>query len=171
MDLRRSPMATKRYKRDLKELERRRRKGMQLLRRGVSQAEVAHRLCVSRQAVSTWARAQAQTTGPSGGTRCDAEETTGQAAGSRRGGLRVSHRTVDARPRGRADPARFWRGLRPRQRMVDSEVAGFLEPTSHRAGDPARQTGDPGMEGQALARTQKKPGGKAGPSSSSTNRD
>lgn len=49
-------MATKRYKRDLKEMERRRRKGMRLLARGVTQAEVA-RLCgVTRQTAFTWSR-------------------------------------------------------------------------------------------------------------------
>lgn len=47
-------MATKRYKRDFKELETRRRKGMRLLARGVSQAEVARRLEVSRQTASSW---------------------------------------------------------------------------------------------------------------------
>lgn len=47
-------MATKRYKRDFKELEARRRKGMQMLARGVAQAEVARVLEVSRQTASTW---------------------------------------------------------------------------------------------------------------------
>lgn len=49
-------MATKRYRRDLKELERRRRKGMRLLARGVAQADVARALEVSRQTTSSWAR-------------------------------------------------------------------------------------------------------------------
>lgn len=49
-------MATKRYKRDLRSMELRRRKGMRLLARGVPQAEVA-RLCeVTRQTASTWSR-------------------------------------------------------------------------------------------------------------------
>ena len=48
-------MATKRYKRDLKEMELRRRKGMRMLARGVSQAEVARTLDVSRQTTSSWA--------------------------------------------------------------------------------------------------------------------
>jgi transposase len=48
-------MVTKRYKRDLKELELRRRKGMRMLARGVAQAEVARTLEVSRQTASTWA--------------------------------------------------------------------------------------------------------------------
>lgn len=47
-------MTTKRYKRDFKELEARRRKGMKMLARGVAQAEVARRLNVSRQTTSTW---------------------------------------------------------------------------------------------------------------------
>jgi len=47
-------MATKRYKRDFKELEARRRKGMRMLARGVPQAEVARTLGVSRQTASTW---------------------------------------------------------------------------------------------------------------------
>jgi transposase len=47
-------MVTKRYKRDFKELEARRRKGMQMLARGVVQAEVARVLKVSRQTASTW---------------------------------------------------------------------------------------------------------------------
>ena len=47
-------MATKRYKRDFKELEARRRKGMRMLARGVVQAEVARQLGVSRQTTSTW---------------------------------------------------------------------------------------------------------------------
>jgi transposase len=49
-------MATKRYRRDFKELELRRRKGMRLLARGVAQAEVARTLDVSRQTISSWAR-------------------------------------------------------------------------------------------------------------------
>lgn len=49
-------MATKRYQRDFKELELRRRKGMRLLARGVPQAEVARTLEVSRQTTSNWAR-------------------------------------------------------------------------------------------------------------------
>jgi transposase len=48
-------MVTKRYKRDLKGLELRRRKGMRMLARGVAQAEVARTLEVSRQTASTWA--------------------------------------------------------------------------------------------------------------------
>jgi len=48
-------MVTKRYKRDLKELELRRRKGMRMLMRGVSQAEAARTLGVSRQTTSSWA--------------------------------------------------------------------------------------------------------------------
>ena len=46
-------MATKRYKRDFKELEARRRKGMRMLARGVPQAEVARTLGVSRQTASS----------------------------------------------------------------------------------------------------------------------
>lgn len=49
-------MATKRYRRDLKKLETRRRKGMRMLGRGVAQAEVARALGVSRQTSSSWAR-------------------------------------------------------------------------------------------------------------------
>jgi transposase len=49
-------MATKRYQRDFRELELRRRKGMRMLARGVTQAEVARRLEVSRQTTSTWAK-------------------------------------------------------------------------------------------------------------------
>ena len=52
-------MATKRYQRDFKELELRRRKGMRMLARGVAQTEVARVLEVSRQTVSNWARAAA----------------------------------------------------------------------------------------------------------------
>lgn len=49
-------MATKRYKRDFKELESRRRRGMRMLARGVSQAEVARSCGVSRQTAMSWAR-------------------------------------------------------------------------------------------------------------------
>jgi transposase len=49
-------MATKRYRRDLKGLELRRRKGMRMLARGVPQAEVARTLQVSRQTASSWAK-------------------------------------------------------------------------------------------------------------------
>jgi transposase len=52
-------MATKRYKRDLKDRELRRRKGMRMLARGVAQAEVARVLEVSRQTASSWARKRA----------------------------------------------------------------------------------------------------------------
>jgi transposase len=50
-------MATVKYERDLKALEQRRRKGMRMLARGVTQAEVARVLDVSRQTVSNWAGA------------------------------------------------------------------------------------------------------------------
>src|SRR5437867_9894776 len=49
-------MATRRYKRDLKELEARRRRGMRMLARGVVQAEVARSCEVTRQTVSRWAQ-------------------------------------------------------------------------------------------------------------------
>jgi transposase len=51
---------TKEYKRDLDEMESRRRRGMVLLKRGVKQADVARELNVSRQTVSTWNRALAE---------------------------------------------------------------------------------------------------------------
>jgi hypothetical protein len=53
---RRDGMATKRYKRNFKELETRRRHGMRLLARGVSQSDVARTCGVSRQTAMTWAR-------------------------------------------------------------------------------------------------------------------
>lgn len=49
-------MATKRYQRDFKELEARRRRGMRMLARGVPQADVARACEVSRQTAMTWAR-------------------------------------------------------------------------------------------------------------------
>lgn len=52
--LRRGDMATVKYKRDFKALEWRRRKGMRMLARGVTQADVARALEVSRQTVSNW---------------------------------------------------------------------------------------------------------------------
>lgn len=55
-------MATKRYKRDLKEMELRRRKGMRMLARGISQAEVARTLEVSRQTTLNWSRMVAEDT-------------------------------------------------------------------------------------------------------------
>lgn len=55
-------MATKRYRRDFKELELRRRKGMRMLSRGVAQAEVARVLEVSRQTTSSWAKKLAEDT-------------------------------------------------------------------------------------------------------------
>jgi transposase len=51
---------TKEYKRDLEEMESRRRRGMTLLKRGIKQADVARELSVSRQTVSTWNRALAE---------------------------------------------------------------------------------------------------------------
>lgn len=53
-------MATRRYQRDFKGLELRRRKGMRMLARGVAQAEVARTLEVSRQTASSWARKLAE---------------------------------------------------------------------------------------------------------------
>jgi transcriptional regulator with XRE-family HTH domain len=44
------------YRRDLRALEQRRREGMKLLARGVSQAEVARRVGVSRMSVMRWER-------------------------------------------------------------------------------------------------------------------
>jgi transposase len=55
-------MATKRYKRDLRGMELRRRKGMRMLARGISQAEVARELDVSRQTASSWAKKYAEDT-------------------------------------------------------------------------------------------------------------
>lgn len=49
-------MTTKRYRRDLKAMEERRRRGMRMLKRGLAQAEIARELDVSRQTVSTWAK-------------------------------------------------------------------------------------------------------------------
>jgi transposase len=49
-------MATKRYKRDLKGLEARRRRAMRMLARGAMQADVARTCEVSRQTVSVWAQ-------------------------------------------------------------------------------------------------------------------
>jgi transposase len=46
------------YRRDFEALEARRREGMRLLSRGVKQAEIARRLEVSRQTVSSWAKAK-----------------------------------------------------------------------------------------------------------------
>jgi len=48
-------MATRQYKRDLRALELRRRKGMRMLKRGNSQAEVARACEVTRQTASSWA--------------------------------------------------------------------------------------------------------------------
>ena len=48
-------MAMKRYQRDLREMELRRRKGMRMLARGVALSEVARTLEVSRQTASSWA--------------------------------------------------------------------------------------------------------------------
>jgi transposase len=53
-------MATKRTKRDFKELETRRRRGMRMLARGAAQAEVARACEVSRQTASSWARRLAE---------------------------------------------------------------------------------------------------------------
>lgn len=53
-------MATKRYKRDLKEMELRRRKGMRMLARGMAQADVARALEVSRQTASSWNKQRAE---------------------------------------------------------------------------------------------------------------
>ena len=49
----------KEYKRDLDQMESRRRRGMNMLKRGAKQADVARELSVSRQTVSTWNRALA----------------------------------------------------------------------------------------------------------------
>ena len=48
-------MVTKRYKRDLKGMESRRRRGMRMLARGLTQAEVARVCAVSRQTALNWA--------------------------------------------------------------------------------------------------------------------
>ena len=53
-------MGTIRYKRDLKEMEARRRRGMRMLKRGIAQADIARELEVSRQTVSTWNKALAE---------------------------------------------------------------------------------------------------------------
>jgi len=53
-------MATRQYKRDLRALELRRRKGMRMLKRGNSQAEVARACEVTRQTASSWAHMLAE---------------------------------------------------------------------------------------------------------------
>jgi transposase len=50
-------MATKRYKRDFKALEQRRKKAANLLPKGMKPAQVARELGVSRQSVSRWSKA------------------------------------------------------------------------------------------------------------------
>ncbi len=51
-------MAKSQYRRDFEALEARRREGMRLLARGMKQAEIARRLDVSRQTVSSWTKAR-----------------------------------------------------------------------------------------------------------------
>lgn len=78
-------MATKRYKRDLKALEARRR-GMRMLKRGVRQADIARELGVSRQTVSTWAKRLAddsQAGRACGGGQAQAGETARQGGVAR----------------------------------------------------------------------------------------
>jgi transposase len=75
-------MATVKYRRDLKALEQRRRRGMRMLARGVAQAAVARTLEVSRQTVSNWARA-----------RADAAQAWRRKPLGRPGGLSAAERT------------------------------------------------------------------------------
>ncbi len=51
-------MAKSEYRRDFEALEARRREGMRLLGRGMKQAEIARRLEVSKQTVSSWAKSR-----------------------------------------------------------------------------------------------------------------
>ena len=53
-------MDLKRYKRDLKKMETRRRRGMRMLERGLAQADIARELGVSRQTLSLWAKRMAE---------------------------------------------------------------------------------------------------------------
>jgi len=53
-------MATRRYGRDLDAMQARRRRGMRMLAKGVSQAEVARVCEVSRQTASSWAAMTAE---------------------------------------------------------------------------------------------------------------
>ena len=152
-------MGTKRYKRDFKALETRRRRGMRMLARGVSQAEVARQCEVSRQPAMTWVRMRAED--PQAWRRralgrpgvLDARQrscSSGQAAGARRHGQRLSDRAVDAGAGGQADRARVRLRLQHLVRVAAAARDGLFRAAPGRPCHPARRAGDPQLEGQAL---------------------
>ena len=156
-------MATVKYKRDFKQLEQRRRKGMLMLARGVLQAEVARQLGISRQTVSNWERAPgrstslaAQAAGQTGRHDRQGTHPAGQAA--RLGGdcLWLSHRAMDLGPGGEAHRARVRPRVRLRACVALAQAVGLLQPASGRPGHAAPRSGHRGVEGQALAPRSKK---------------
>ncbi len=157
-------MATKRYRRDFKELELRRRKGMRMLARGVAQAEVARALEVSRQTTSSWAKKLAEDPqawrrkplGRPGGLDAAQKKQLGKASAGGRGGQRLPDRAVDVGAGGQVDRARVWAGVQHGQCLAHSARAGVLQPTSGRSCHPARRSGDQAMAHQALAGAKKK---------------
>jgi transposase len=92
----------KHYKRDLKELEARRRRGMRLLQRGMSQAAVARELGVSRQTVSSWNRALQE------GAEAWRRKTLGRPAGLSPTDKRALLRRLKAGPRANGFAKATW---------------------------------------------------------------
>jgi len=76
-------------KRDLESIEARRMEGLRLLKRKVSQSEVAHRVGVTRQTVHIWARRLAQAAGAIGKLRARPLGRPRRLSEEQRAGLRA----------------------------------------------------------------------------------
>lgn len=172
-------MATVKHKRDFKELERRRRNGMQLLARGVPQAEVAREVGVSRQTVSVWERARRK-----GGQAWRRGEL------GRPGGMTAAEQTELSKllvsgALSCGFPTELWT-LRRVAQLIEREfgrrystvhvwrILKALGFSSQRPVGRAVQRDEAAIVAWKKRRwpqLKKKPSAKAGPSSSSTNRD
>ena len=154
-------------KRDMKAIEARRLEGARLLKRKVSQAEVARRLGVTRQSVSDWAQQLARANGAVGKLRgkplgrpkhLDATQCEGLAPDVVTGGAgrRLCDRAVDDQTRACADQARVWGGIQQHWRMGAVAQSGFYAAEAGAQSAAARRAGDRAVEAQAMAGAKKK---------------
>jgi transposase len=168
-------MATKRYKRNLNELELRRRKGMRMLARGVALADVARALDVSRQTTSSWARKLAED------AQAWRRKPLGRPSGLGAAQKKALGKALLAGAVANGFPTELWTLARMAKliardfgvtfstiHLAHSARDGLLQPTPGGSCAPARRDGDQAMARQALAGTKKSPAAKGAPSSSST---
>ncbi|QET02543.1 helix-turn-helix domain-containing protein [Cupriavidus pauculus] len=119
-------MAMKQYKRDLEGMEECRRDGMRMLARGVSQAEVARHLGVSRQAASSWAKKLAES------PQAWRQRPLGRPAGLNEAQRRSLRKTLFVGPTKRESPSGWWTLALVSQLIERKFGVAFGVPNVHR---------------------------------------